>query len=100
MSGEILLAASGVGTEFLEAASAMSFDEIAALDSQYTSAIVPLERDTLDFDLFTRVGFVEKQGNTFVPAAAETDYQEVSVTMSGALESSATMTQIYDRVSH
>lgn len=100
MSGEILLAASGVGTEYLEAAGAMSFDEIAALDSQYTTVVVPITQDTLAFDLFTRVGFVEKQGNTFVPASVETDYQEVSVTMDGALETSATMSQIYDRISH
>lgn len=100
ISGEILLAASGVGTEYLEAASAMSFNDIAALDSQYTTALLPLERDTLNFDLFSRVEFVEKVGNAFVPAADTTDFQQVTVRIGGPLETGATMSQIYNRVSH
>ena len=100
MRGEVLLVASGVGTEYLEAAGAMSFEEIEELDNQQRTVLVPLERDTLAFDLFTRVGFVEKVGNAFVPTADTTDYQEVSVTIDGLIETSATMSQIYNRVSH
>ena len=96
---EVHLAASGVGTELLDQVGTMSFEEITDFNDDQRTRLVVLETDTLSFDLSSSVRFVEKQGDVFVTAADETDYQQVDVTIRGLLNSTVTMSRIYSRVS-
>ena len=56
-----------------------------------------LEQDTLAFDLMRTVQFVEKQAGEFVAAAGETDFQEVTLGIDGVLDTSITMSRIFNR---
>ncbi len=96
---EVHLVASGVGTEHLDQVGTMSFEEITDFDDDQRTRLVVLDSDTLSFGLTSRVRFVERQGNVFVEAQDETDYQKVKVTIQGLLNSTVTMTRIYSRVS-
>ncbi len=96
---EVHLVASGVGTEYLDQVGTMSFEEITDFDDDQRTRLVVLDSDTLSFGLTSRVRFVERQGNVFVEAQDETDYQKVKVTIQGLLNSTVTMTRIYSRVS-
>ncbi len=100
IKSEVQLVASGVGTEHLDRVGTMSFEEITDLHDDQRTTLVILDSDTLSFDLTSTVRFVELQGNVFVAAQDETDYQEVLVTIQGLLNSTVTMSRIYSRVSH
>ncbi len=96
---EVHLVASGVGTEHLDRVGTRSFEQITEYDDDQRTTLVVLDSDTLSFDLTSSVRFVEKQGNVFVAAQDETDYQKVVVTIRGLLSSTVTMSRIYSRVS-
>ncbi len=99
IQSEVQLVASGVGTEHLDQVGTMSFEEITDFNDDQRTRLVVLDSDTLSFGLTSRVRFVERQGNVFVEAQDETDYQEVLVTIQGLLNSTVTMSRIYSRVS-
>ena len=96
---EVHLVASGVGTEHLDQVNTMDFEEIMDFDDDQRTTHVVFDSDTLSFDLTTSVRFVERQGDVFVTAQEETDYQEVTVAIRGLLDSAVRMSRIYSRVS-
>ena len=96
---EVHLVASGVGTEHLDQVGTMSFEEITDFNDDQRTRLIVLDSDTLSFGLTSSVRYVEKQGDVFVTAQDETDYQKVKVTIQGLLNSTVTMTRIYSRVS-
>ena len=77
----------------------MSFEEITDFNDDQRTRLIVLDSDTLSFGLTSSVRYVEKQGDVFVTAQNETDYQKVKVTIQGLLNSTVTMTRIYSRVS-
>ena len=98
MRSEVQLVASGVGTQYLDEVGTMSFDDIMDLGGEQTTVLVPLQSDTMAFDLLASVRFVEKQGSTFAATQDTTDYQEVSVAIEGLLGTTVTMSQIYSLI--
>ena len=96
---EVHLVASGVGTEYLDQVNTMDFEEIMDFDDDQRTTLVVFDSDTLSFDLTSSVRFVERQGDVFVTAQEETDYQRVNVTIRGLLNSTVRMSRIYSRVS-
>lgn len=98
--GEIQLIASGVGVDHLDAIGIMDFDDIKNLNGAQQMAQVVLGTDTLSFDLVTSVHFLDWQSDSFVPTASVTNYQEVTVSIDGLLESDVTMSRIYSRASN
>ncbi len=96
---EVHLVASGVGTEHLDQVNTMDFEEIMDFDDDQRTTLVVFDSDTLSFDLTSSVRFVERQGDVFVTAQEETDFQEVNVTIRGLLNSTVRMSRIYSRIS-
>ncbi len=96
---EVHLVASGVATEHLDQVNTMDFEEIMDFDDDQRTTHVVFDSDTLSFDLTTSVRFVERQGDVFVTAQEETDYQEVTVAIRGLLNSTVRISRIYSRVS-
>ena len=98
MKSEVLLVSSGVGTEFLDKVGTLTFDKIADLNQHQETVDVSLEENTLSFTLGATASYVEKDGDSFVSTTDETDYQKVTVSIVGLLDSAISMSRVYNRV--
>ena len=99
MRGEVQLIASGVGTEYLDEANTLDFDGIQSLDGTTQTNDIEIDGETFPFEMETGVQFMEKVNGAFVAATGTdpTDFQEVTVTIDGLLDTSVSMARIYYR---
>lgn len=101
---ELQMIATGVAADILDEIGTMDFEDIDELDTSEgdpETTQVTLENDTFDFEVHTYVEYVDKQGSSFIPVGeTETDFQEVTLIVSGIMSSEITASRIYSTSSN
>lgn len=110
LRNDVDLAAAEMASELFDLASTRPFDANGAFGEGATFADaedvddfhgktqqiqVPMQHDTLRFDVTATVQYVEKQGGTFTASAAATDFKEIQLTLTGPMDTQATLSRVY-----
>jgi hypothetical protein len=97
MRGEVYVVAGGVANEKFETLSAIPFDSLRTFDDSSVEIAMPFEADTFHYDVHTVVTYASYDGTNFTPSVLPTDLLEVTLTITGELESRITTSRIFNK---
>ena len=98
MKGEMFSVASGVANEQFERLAALPFDSLHVFAGATEDVSIGFESDTFYFQIQTDVTYATFNGSGFKASKDVSDFQEVTLTVTGELDAQITTSRVYNRL--